>query len=405
MATAVLGGGLQGCCTALALAEQGANVVLFERYDSLLSRTAVTNEGKIHLGYMYAADPTLQTARTMMEGALAFAPFFERHLGIAADQIKTSVRTNYVVHRDTQRDPDAVGAYLREVHRLITDASSGRERAYFGLDLARPLRRWSAAERNAAFDPEIALEVLETPEVAISPEDLARQLRSCVSNHPRIELRLGSQVRRADRAEGGIRITAETAQGRTSDDFRHVVNALWDGRLAIDHTMGLEPHRPWLHRLKYGISLTLPPGAEIPPSATIVSGPFGEVVTFPDRQLYLTWYPECLKGISAELSPPDWPAEPAEPERSAILKRTVSAISGFLPSLKPLSESIPDDARVKGGIIVAWGETDIYDPKSELHRRCDIGVASDGRYHSIDPGKLTMIPYFAQKCADRIVRS
>ena len=62
MTAAILGGGLQGCCTAVALAEQGANVVLFEQSYSLLSRTAVANEGKIHLGYMYAGDPTLKTA-------------------------------------------------------------------------------------------------------------------------------------------------------------------------------------------------------------------------------------------------------------------------------------------------------------------------------------------------------
>src|SRR5580698_2710764 len=100
MAVAVLGGGLQGCCTALALAEHGANVVLFEQSDSLLSRTAVGNESKIQLGYMYAAEPTLETARTMIEGALGFAPFFEWYLGIPIDQMKTSVRTNYLVLKD-----------------------------------------------------------------------------------------------------------------------------------------------------------------------------------------------------------------------------------------------------------------------------------------------------------------
>jgi glycine/D-amino acid oxidase-like deaminating enzyme len=65
----ILGGGLQGCCTALALAERAAKVTLFDKNGSLLSRTAVANEGKIHLGYMYAGDPTLSTAKTMMAGA------------------------------------------------------------------------------------------------------------------------------------------------------------------------------------------------------------------------------------------------------------------------------------------------------------------------------------------------
>ena len=56
-----------------------------------------------------------------------------------------------------------------------------------------------------------------------------------------------------------------------------------------------------------------------------------------------------------------------------------------------------------GGVIVAWGRTDIDDPTSELHRRYEIGVTSNGGYHSVDPGKLTMTPYFAGICADRII--
>ena len=77
-------------------------------------------------------------------------------------------------------------------------------------------------------------------------------------------------------------------------------------------------------------------------------------------------------------------------------------MSGLMPRLAELDPGRLPDARVKGGVIVAWGETDIYDPESELHRRYEIGVTSIGRYHSIDPGKLTMAPYFAEKCADRI---
>jgi len=62
----VLGGGLQGCCTAIALAARRVKVTLFDKNDALLSRAAIANEGKIHLGYMYAGDPSLSTAKTMM---------------------------------------------------------------------------------------------------------------------------------------------------------------------------------------------------------------------------------------------------------------------------------------------------------------------------------------------------
>lgn len=405
MQVAVLGGGLQGCCTALALAERGSNVVLFDRNPALLSRTAVTNEGKVHLGYMYAGDPTLSTARTMMQGALAFAPFMHRYLGILPNAHETSAPATYVVHRDSQHSAEAVSAYLTQVHKLVADAAKARELAYFGLDLATPLRAWSSSERDAVFHPEAVLGAFDTPEVAINPERLARAIRACIADHPRIEVRLGRYIFGAEGDGDAVRVTSEGADGRSIDPFDHVVNALWDGRLAVDQTMGLRPNRPWLHRLKYGVSIVLPPGVERPPSATVVSGPFGEVVSYPDRLIYLTWYPECLHSISREVTPPDWASYPPEPVRSQVLKGTIAAISDLMPCLAALKRASLPDACVKGGVIVAWGKTDIYDTESELHRRYEIGITTAGRYHSIDPGKLTMAPYFAERCAERIAGS
>ena len=269
------------------------NVVLLDQNQALLERTAVANEGKIHLGYMYAGDPTFSTARIMMEGALAFAPFMERYLGLPIDALATSVPAAYVVHRDSQHSAQAVTAYMATVHRLIMQAASGREFAYFGLDLSTPPRLWTADERHAAFNPETALRVFDTHEVAINPVKLACRLRACIADHPRIEARLRRYVIGVKSDGEALRVTSEGPDGRSMDFFDHVVNALWAGRLAVDETMGLRPNRPWLHRLKYGISFTLPAGLEAPPSATFVSGPFGEVVSYPDRLTYLTWYPEC----------------------------------------------------------------------------------------------------------------
>ncbi|MGH6727986.1 MAG: FAD-dependent oxidoreductase [Pseudolabrys sp.] len=402
MRVGILGGGLLGCCAALALAERGIDVAVLDQNQSLLSRAATANEGKIHLGYMYAADPTFATARVMMTGALAFAPFMHRYAGISIERIKTSFAANYVVHRDSQHSAEAVIAYLTGVHRLVIEAASGRESAYFGLDLSMPLRSWRLSEREAMFNPQRVLAAFETPEVAIDPEALAVELRACIAGHPRIEVRFGQRVLRAARDEHGISVVSERADGQVIDRFDHVVNALWEGRLAVDGTMGYKPDRPWLHRLKYGIVLTLPQGLQSPPSITVVSGPFGEVVTHPDRRVYLTWYPECLQGISADVAPPRWPKQAPEPARSRILRGTVSALSDILPCLDPLNRASLADADVKGGVIVAWGSTDIVDPNSELHHRYEIGITSAGHYHSIDPGKLTLAPYFAEQCADRI---
>src|ERR1700746_1169789 len=115
MLVGVLGGGLQGCCVALALAERGAEITLFDKNDALLSRAAVANEGKIHLGYMYAGDPTLSTAKIMMAGAVSFALSPQRSRAQPVHSFSVSVPATYVVHRDSQQSAEDVFAYLRTV--------------------------------------------------------------------------------------------------------------------------------------------------------------------------------------------------------------------------------------------------------------------------------------------------
>jgi hypothetical protein len=157
-----------------------------------------------------------------------------------------------------------------------------------------------------------------------------------------------------------------------------------------------------LHRLKYGVGFSWPGSLPRPPSATFVSGPFGEVVSYPDLTTYLTWYPSCVRDMSSALVPPVWPTNPPEPLHSDIVHGTIAALSEIVCALAPIEATKLEGVWVKGGAIVAWGETDIDDPQSELHKRYEIGVHSRRRYHSVDPGKLTMVPYFAEQCAGRI---
>jgi hypothetical protein len=398
----ILGGGMQGCCCALALADRGAQVTIFDKNDRLLSRAAVANEGKIHLGYMYANDPSRSTARMMAKGALAFAPFLTRHLEIAADSFKVSEPAAYVVHRDSQRSPDQVREYLAAVHHIIAEAAEGRAKAYFGKDLSVGPRQWGAAELDAKFDRKLALAAFDSPEVAIDAVALAETLRQRIDSDPRIDVRPNHEVLSVEDTNEPV-VLVKGPDGVARAGFDHIINALWDGRLAIDRQAGLGPRRPWLYRLKYGVSFRLPEHSIRPPSATFVSGPFGEVVSYWDGLVYLTWYPACLIAMSRELVPPEWPTYPDEPLCSDVAAGTLDAMAEFVLALRTWQAEELMDLTVRGGVIVAWGKTDIYDPESELHRRYEIGVTSSGRFHSVDPGKLTMAPYFAERCADRIL--
>ena len=154
--------------------------------------------------------------------------------------------------------------------------------------------------------------------------------------HPKIEIRCNRDVVGAEQERLAIRVVSNGPDGTERNRFDHVVNALWDGRLALNETVGLRANRPWLHRLKYGVSFRLPDDMKSPPSATFVSGPFGEVVSYSDRLTYLTWYSACMQAISTEVTPPAWPTYPPEPLRSRILTGTLRALSEIMPSLRGL---------------------------------------------------------------------
>ena len=101
---AVLGAGIMGVSTALLLARRGVSVVLMDAETAPLRRASRWNEGKIHLGFLYAGDPSLETARRVLPGGLAFKPMVESLTGTSLAPVITSHDDTYLVHRDSVVD-------------------------------------------------------------------------------------------------------------------------------------------------------------------------------------------------------------------------------------------------------------------------------------------------------------
>ena len=266
-------------------------------------------------------------------------------------------------------------------------------------------RQWSSAELAAVFNPAKAIAAFDTEELSVDPYALAQAFRDRIAATPAIELRLTRTVHSVGEADARLSVISDGPDGPARDEYDHVVNALWDGRLAVDATFGVRPKRPWLNRFRYGVRFESRDLLKVPLSVTMAHGPFGGVICYANGAMYLTWYPACKVDSSNSVEPPDWPAYAAEPLRSRIFRDTIEALAEIVPALGALDPDNPGDASVVGGNIFAWGSTDTDDPASELHRRHDIGVVSAGNYHSVDTGKLTMAPYFAEICADRIFPS
>ncbi|HEY7765938.1 MAG TPA: FAD-dependent oxidoreductase, partial [Aestuariivirgaceae bacterium] len=101
MAIAVLGAGILGSLTALELASRGQQVVLFERNEEALTEASLINEGKIHRGFVYAADFSFRTAKVMLDGAQNFETTLSKFVPAAALAALRTEPFEYVVHNES----------------------------------------------------------------------------------------------------------------------------------------------------------------------------------------------------------------------------------------------------------------------------------------------------------------
>lgn len=393
MRVAVLGAGLAGVCTALELAERGVSVDLYDENETPISRAGRNNEGKVHVGLVYANDRSLRTARSMIRGALHFTAALGRWIDVASLETAISDPYDYAIHPQTMVPADELERYYRACQELLADAADTTGLAYLGRDKTLRVERTSST-----FFPH----TFRTSERAVDPRRLADLLAAAVRASARIAFMGKTRVVDASaHADGTVGIVFRTGDEKGSARYDHVANALWSGRLAIDAKLGLAPERPWLYRYKTAGWIRGPVARGDMPSMTIALGPFGDVVNYGESGVYFSWYPAGLIARSTDLQPPDWDRDlPPERVEQAVWE-SFTHLADLCPPLAALAPA-PSAIRPIGGTIFAWGETDIDEPESRLHTRFETGVHSVGRYHSLNPGKYTLAPYFALETADRI---
>ena len=398
---AIIGAGGAGACAALELASRGHDVEVFEKTELAVSQASFINEGKIHLGFIYAKDSSCRTAFQMIDGALEFEENLRRWIPFSAKQV-TSRPFHYCVHRGSLLDAAALAGHYERCTAYYRDAAGATGRDYLGLGTGSRVVRLKKAEYAGMLNPDYFTAVFKTTEYAVDPRAIAVQLREALAAEPRIEVRtrhtvLGVQEDR----HGGYRVSVEHAGTRFEERFSDVVNAAWYQRLPIDRPMGIVPPGRWLHRYKFGNRVSVPLGAEQIPSCTCVQGPFGDIVNFGSRGLFVSWYPIGRTGMSTAEVPPDWEEAFSPEQRREIFQRSFAE---WKRRCAALGELRFEDAAVDadGGVIYALGTTDVDDGRSKLHDRFEIGIQSKGRYHTVDTGKFTLVPYWGLRIADRV---
>jgi len=401
---AILGAGLTGVGTALELARHGISVTLVDQDEYPMNRASLRNEGKIHLGLIYANDRTLNTARIQLQGALRFRSILARWIGRRADRLRRSTPFMYLVANDSSLSVERLAGHYAAVQSMYSaflDDDPALD--YLGDRPSRLWERGSLAHVEQFVRTDRFVGSFRTAEVAIDPAELSTLLREAVAASPLIRFLPGRRVAGVDRSGGRLRVGGESSSGAWTIEADQVVNALWENRLAVDKTAGLTAPSGWLHRLKYRVIARLPDKLHGAPSVTMVIGRYGDVVIRPDGTAYLSWYPAGLRGWTHELAPPaSWNGpcrgELLEGEARSIASDILAGIDAWYPGIG-MSQPLLVDA----GAIVAYGCTDVDDTSSALHDRSRIGVTSDDGYHSVDPGKLTTAPLFAEAAAARVL--
>ncbi|MFC9919787.1 NAD(P)/FAD-dependent oxidoreductase [Agromyces binzhouensis] len=393
---AVLGAGIMGTATAIELARRGLDVTLIDREPAPMSATSRWNEGKIHLGFLYGADPTTATAEHILPGSLVFGDRARELIGSELDGHVTREDDVYLLHRDSvvdaatmRRKFDAIGELVRrhpDAARYLVDVSDARVTEL-------------GAEELAAIAGDGIVAGFRVPERSVDTRWFADRLAAAVADEPRVTLRARTTVVGAEplRSEDGRwRIRTDDDEDEVADV---VVNALWNGRLPVDVTAGVDPDPPWTHRYRLCVFARTRTPHRVP-SALVAVGPFGDVKNYTDRDFYLSWYPAGLLAQGGALELPQ-PELPTGDEATAFVERVRSALGVLVPGI----DEVLDDAEetvVHGGFVFAQGQGALDDPRSGLHRRDRYGVRRRGSYHSVDTGKYSTAPWSARILAEEI---
>ena len=394
---AVLGGGILGICTALELANRGQDVVLVEGAAELMQGASRWNEGKIHLGYLYAGDPTLGTARRLIPGGLAFASLVERRIGQSLDPFQTDDDV-FLVHRDSIAGADAFESYANRVAELVRDAASADKAMRYLSDVSRSsVRRMSSGDLARLTPSEKVVAGFRVNERSISTRPVADLLVAAIQAEPRVEVHAETWidgVRRRDDAR--LELVARRDHSVDLGAFDVVINALWEGRPAVDASLGVRPVAPWSHRFRAAIFAKAPHSTL--ESGVLCTGPFGDIKRYADGRLYLSWYRAGLLAEGNDIEPPRKEIRLTAERATLVRDQTLAGLAEYFPDVARLCA---DDAtlEVHGGWVFAIGEGSLADASSSLHQRDKFAITCDRGYISVDTAKYSLAPWLAERVA------
>lgn len=396
---AILGAGIMGSSLALFLARKGADVTLFDKAKEPFSAASRWNEGKIHLGYLYAADPSLRTAEHVMPGGLKFRPLVEELLETSIEPAITQENDIYLCHRNSVVKPEAMESYMQQVtQKLHTHPDMAQ---YLTNSLNGQLKHLNKNELAKVSDSSDIITGFSVPEYSVITTWIADRFVEAIHAEKRIKLQMKTKIEAISSSSGSSEgpWDIHTSVGMFAS-YDYVINALWQGRMAIDQTVGLQPSGVWTNRFRQSLFVRTSELVHTP-CAIIATGPFGDIKNYNGRDFYLSWYPDGLRVESSDISPPELDSLNM-PNYDFLSNSIFNHLQAYLPWAERIRECA-ERISVEGGWVFAAGSGQLSDPSSSLHKRSDYGIFRQGSYLSIDTGKYSTAPLLAKSLANTLI--
>lgn len=393
VSVAVVGGGLLGSLVALRAAAQGWDVQIFEARSDILSAASAANEGKIHLGPIFALGDA-DTHGVMLKGALSFASLVDEAIGSALDWDRLVTEPfDYLVMPDSLVGPDELSARYARINDLLEQSAGEWGTRYLGNHIE------SIVDTHAHADALTGLPAYSTAERAIDPLALCQHIASALATQPSVHVRSSLRVLSLDPDGPRVEVTWRDMHGTVETQrFDFAVNCSWESSLMLVPGAGVADHN---FRLKTAVRLPLVRDSR---PITLVQGPYGDVVAH-RNYTYASWYPTGRLTNSYGRAPSRKALEllgkisDTETVDASTTAWRLSLAAEHVNALTAIG-LLPDDvgpAELVGGIIVGHGRRDISARRSPLHSRAEFGPVRCGRVISPMNFKLTTAPLAARE--------
>jgi glycine/D-amino acid oxidase-like deaminating enzyme len=299
---AVIGGGIFGCMTAIAVADKGIDVVLLELQDDILSGASKNNFNRVHYGYHYPRD--LETALQSKKG---FDDFVNTFSGCLTEGFPNYY---FIADEGSKTSPEQYLEFCRN--------------AGLGCEVADP--------------KEIALEVrkcslgVAANEVVYDHDLLRNQLRNALRERPNIRVECNAGVEDIRQWDGGYRLALSSGVIVES-------NAVVNSSYANINKFGAMLGKPVVER-QY--EYTVVPVVETdfdPIGIAIMDGPFPSMMPYGRKGLSLLYHVEhsvIATEVTGQLNQ-DWLSPETSPFQDldpvAFFENFKDACANYIPAI------------------------------------------------------------------------